>query len=139
MSPNEVLNILNNLNTAKACGHDGISNRILKMCGPGICSSLSRLINLSFSSGQYPYSWKMANVLPLLKKGDRQVFPNYRPVSLLPCISKICENIVFNRLYSFLNEVGFFYHLESGFRPGDSTIMQLIYIVNNNNNNNNII
>ena len=128
-SHNEVLNILNNLNIAKACGHDGISNRILKMCGPGFCSSLSRLIDLSFSSGQYPKSWKMANVLPLFKKGDRQITSNYRPISLLPCISKICEKIVFIRLYSFLNDVGFFYQLQSGFRPGDSTIMQLIYIV----------
>ena len=50
-------------------------------------------------------------------------------VSLLPCISKICEKSVFIRLYNFLNEVGFFYHLQSGFRPGDSTVMQLIYIV----------
>ena len=49
-------------------------------------------------------------------------------VSLLPCISKICEKIVFIRLYNFLNAVGFFYHLQSGFRPGDSTVMQLIYI-----------
>ena len=71
----------------------------------------------------------MANVLPLFKKGDRQVISNYRPVSLLPSISKICEKIVFIRLYNYLNESGYFYHQQSGFRPGNSTVMQLIHIV----------
>ena len=54
---------------------------------------------------------------------------NYRPVSLLPCLSKICEKVAFFHLFNFLNMIGFFYKFQSGFRPGDSTVMQLVYIV----------
>ena len=71
----------------------------------------------------------MANVLPLFKKNNRQLMSNYRPVSLLPSLSKICEKAVFVRLYNFLNNTGFFYRFQSGFKPGDSTVMQLIFIV----------
>ena len=53
---------------------------------------------------------------------------NYRPASLLPSPSKICEKIVFMQLYNFLLDIGFLYRYQSGFRPGDSTINQLIYI-----------
>ena len=54
---------------------------------------------------------------------------NYRPVSLLAGFSKICEKVVFLHLYKFLMEIGFLYELQSGFRPGDSTIKQLIFLV----------
>ena len=54
---------------------------------------------------------------------------NYRPVSLLPSLSKICEKIVFARLYDLLLDIVFLYKYQSSFRPGDSTINQLIYII----------
>ena len=53
----------------------------------------------------------------------------YRPVSPLPCLPKICEKVAFFHLFDFLNMIGFFYRLQSGFRPGDSTVMQLVYIL----------
>ena len=59
----------------------------------------------------------------------RKMKNNYRPVSLLPSLSKICEKIVFARLYDFLLHIGFLYKYQSGFRPGGSTINQLIYII----------
>ena len=52
-------------------------------------------------------------------------------MSLLLCVSKICEKLAFVHLYNFLVEIGFFYHLQSGFRPADSTVIQLIYVVQN--------
>ncbi|CAB4015541.1 Hypothetical predicted protein, partial [Paramuricea clavata] len=71
----------------------------------------------------------MANVVPIFKKGEPQLKVNYRPISLLPCLSKICERIVFIRLYNLLLEIGFLYKFQSGFRPGDSTVNQLLYFV----------
>ncbi len=68
------------------------------------------------------------NVIPIFKKNDRQDKLNYRPVSLLTCLSKICEKIVFIRLYNFLLEIKFLTPFQSGFRPGDSTTNQLILI-----------
>ena len=72
--------------------------------------------------------WKFANVIPIFKKNDRQDKLNYRPVSLWTCLSKICEKIVFIRLYNFLLEIKFLTPFQSGFRPGDSTTNQLILI-----------
>lgn len=129
VSYSEVLSLLQNVNVSKACGHDGIGNKIIKMCAKGLYESLTDFINLTFLSGQFPQSWKLANVIPLFKKGDRQLKVNYRPISLLPSLSKIAERVVFTRLYRFLVDIGFFYSLQSGFRPGHSTINQLVYLV----------
>ena len=111
-----VFKLLSSANVTKACGYDGISNKIIKLCGEGLCNVLTNLINTSFRLGRYPSAWKLANVLLLFKKDDRQLKTNYRPVSLLSCLSKICEKIVFIHLYNFL------YVFQSGFRPGDSTV-----------------
>ena len=124
-----VLHLLSFVNISKASGYDGISNKILRLCSEGLYKPFTTLINTSFRRGQYPSAWKLANVLPLFKKDDRQLKTNYRPVSLLPCLSKICEKVAFFHLFNFLNTIGFFYKFQSGFRPGDSTVMQLVYIV----------
>ena len=125
----EVLSLLRNVNVSKACGHHGISNQVTKMCAEGLNESFTNLINLSFVLGQYPQSWKLTNLIPIFKQGDHQLKINYRPISLLPSLSKIAERIVFTRLYRFLVENGFFYFSQSGFRPGHSTINQLAYLV----------
>ena len=101
---------------------------ILKICADCITSPLCKIINRSFSQGVFPSLWKFANVLPLFKKGDRQHKINYRPVSLLTSLSKICEKIVFFRLYNFLLDIKCLNPFQSGFRPGDSTVNQLIFI-----------
>ena len=127
---NEEVNILlKSVDVGKACGFDGIGNRILKLCANGISSSLSGLANHSFLFGKFPDNWKRANVIPVFKKDDRQSKLNYRPVSLLVSLSKIVEKIVYIRLYNFLLEIGFLNPLQSGFWPGDSTVNQLTYLV----------
>ena len=113
----------------RACGAEVISNRMINHCMYGICTPLTCLINTSLSLGQSLYLWKLANVLPLFKSVSRQLKSNYRPVSPLSCMSKICERIVFRKLYLFLESTGFSYCFQSGFRLGDSTVMQLVYIV----------
>ena len=125
----EVVEILAALDVSKACGVDVIGNRLIKLCAMGLYKPLTHLINLSFVLGQFPSQWKLGNVLPLFKRDNRQLKDNYRPVSLLPCFGKICEKIVFKRVYCLLESTGFFYRLQSGFRPGNSTVMQLVYIV----------
>ncbi len=106
----------------KACGYDGIGNKILK-----ITTSFTSIVNLSLHSRIFHDQWKLANVIPIFKKDDRQSKLNYRPVSLLDSLSKIVEKIVFVRLYNFL--LDFLNPLQSGFRPGDSTVNQLMYLV----------
>ncbi len=103
-SPEEVHKILRSLNVAKAAGPDGVSNRILRECADSLCIPLARLFNFSLTSGVFPSPWKYANVVPVFKKSDRQRVENYRPVSLLPTLSKVLERIVNSSLYSFCME-----------------------------------
>ena len=120
---------MQNVDVTKASGCDGFGNRIIKLCAEGLCPSFTTLINRSFVLGKYPSQWKLANIIPLYKKENRHFKTNYRPVSLLPCLSKLCEKVAFKRLYDYLIEIGFLYNFQSGFRPGDSTVNQLLYIV----------
>ena len=82
---------------------------------------LTSIINQSLYTGIFPENLKLAKVLPLFKKGDNQLFNNYRPISLLPSISKVFERVVFNQLYSYFDENGLFYRSQYGFRKGHST------------------
>ena len=125
----QVLELMKGVDISKACGYDGIGNKIIKLCSQGFHVYFTYFINLSLSLGQYPSAWKLANVIPLFKNDNPQHKVNYRPVSLLASFSKICERVVFFHLYNFLMETGFLYKFQSGFRPGDSTINQLIFLV----------
>ena len=78
----------------------------------------------------YPDIWKLANVTPIFKKGDKQLLKNYRPISLLPICGKVFEIIIFNNLYSNRNANNLTTKNQSGFRPGDSTTNQLLYLIN---------
>ena len=73
--------------------------------------------------------WKIANVTPIFKKSDKQLIKNYRPISLLPICGKIIEKIIFNNLYAYLHRNNLITKNQSGFRPGDSTTNQLLYIL----------
>ena len=66
---------------------------------------------------------------PIFKKGDKQLIKNYRPISLLPICGKILENIIFNNLYTYLNTNNLITKNQSSFRPGDSTTIQLLYLL----------
>ena len=79
-------------------------------------------------SGTFPNFWKYANIQPIHKKGNRQIKNNYRPISLLPICGKIIEKIIFDNVYIFLNNNNLISKHQSGFKPGDSTICQLISI-----------
>ena len=125
----EIRDLSSCLDISKACGPDGISNKIIKICADGLSGAFVKLVNLSFSVGVFPEGWQVANVIPIFKNDDRQSKSNNHPVSLLDSFSKITEKVVFIRLYNFLLEIGFLIPLQSGFRPGDSTVNRLVYLV----------
>ena len=93
-----------------------------------ISKPLSKIFQKSLDQGIYPASWKLANVTALHKKGSIYECNNYRPISLLPCVSKICEKLVFNQIYTYLIRNNLINANQSGFRPGDSTVRQLTAI-----------
>ena len=101
---NEIQKIINKLWSRKSAGHDNIRADLIKCVASEIAKLLSIIFNASLSSGIFPDELKVAKVVPIYKKDYPQEFGNYRPVSVLPCISKILERIVYNRSYEFLSK-----------------------------------
>jgi hypothetical protein len=91
----EIPKVINGLDASKACGPDRIPSRFLKMVAIYIAEPLAKIFNKSMATGTYPALWKTANVKPIFKgKGSPSDIKNYRPISLLPCVSKIFEKVV---------------------------------------------
>ena len=78
----------------QSAGHDDISNFILKGLISSIADPLAHIFNASILSGVFPEQMKIAKVIPLYKKGDKLDPSNYRPISLLPTLSKILEKLM---------------------------------------------
>ena len=124
----DIATLIKNLDPNKAHGHDMISIRMLKLCGKSICKPLDLIFQSSIKQGKFPTEWKKANVVPVHKKGDKQILKNYRPISLLPICGKIFERLIYNNLFEYFIENDFISQNQSGFKPGDSRINQLISI-----------
>ena len=127
-SNNDFEKIIQNFVPNKPHGHDKISIRMIKICGKSICKPLQIIFSQCIDTGSFPLEWKKANVVPVHKKGDKQCLKNYRPVSLLPVCGKIFERLIFNEMFGFLIENNLISSNQSGFKPGDSCINQLLSI-----------
>ena len=121
-----VASTLRNLKACKATGLDKIPAKILKLSANIIAPSLTFIFNLSLATGIYIDEWKQARVTPIFKSGDRRQCENYRPISVLPVVSKVFEKEVFRQLYSYLTENSLLSKFQSGFRPKHSTVTALI-------------
>ena len=126
---NDILKIIRSLNINKAHGHDGISVGMIKMRDESLVQPLSLIFRGCIDTGVYPDTWKKSNIVPVNKKGDKEIVNNYRPVSLLPICSKILEKIIFDSIIRFLNENKLLSDAQSGFRSSDSCEYQLLSIV----------
>ena len=105
LSVAEVRIILQNIDTSKATGPDGIPGVFLKNCAKELAPSFTKLLNISLQAGIFPNSWKMANICPIFKKGDRTNCENYRPISLLSILSKIFERAICNIIYPEIKDL----------------------------------
>ncbi len=112
------------LNPRKAAGSDNIRPSILKQVFPFIIKPLTHIFNNSLRSG-IPDQLKIAKVIPIHKKGDKDVISHYRPISILPCLAKLLERLIINRLNSFLDSHNILSKCQYGFRPGHSTELAL--------------
>ena len=93
-----VQRMLSNINSNKAQGPDGIHGKILKNCAAGLAFPLTTIFRVSYNSGCIPHEWKLANVVPIFKKGSKCEVENYRPISLTCLVMKIFERIVKSKL-----------------------------------------
>ena len=119
-----ISNIICKLNPNKAHGHDGISIRMIQLSRESIVKPLFILFRNCFEASVFPNEWKKGNIIPVYKKGDKQIVGNYRPISLLPIFSKIFERIIFDAIFDYMGQNNFFNSNQSGFRPNDSCIHQ---------------
>jgi hypothetical protein len=104
VSEQDILDMISTLDTNKAVGTDIISNKMLIAVKVQISKPLCMLFNKSLHQNIFPTDWKLAHAIPLFKAGDKSFPSNYRPVSLLSCVSKILENIFFKYIFNHLHE-----------------------------------
>ena len=132
VSPKNVIDAIKQINSSNSCGYDEISSKMIKLCSNEISKPLCKIINQSFDNGIFPNKLKISKVIPLLKNNDKDVdiLTNYRPISLLPCLSKVFEKIVHNQLYTYLQSNQLIYKHQYGFRPNHSTELAALELTN---------
>ena len=113
--------LIQSLKTKTSSGHDEISTVLLKRISSSLSGLLSLMINQSLLTGIFPDRLKIAKVLPLYKKDNPYIFDNYRPISLLPSISKVFEKVVFKQVYEYFHSNNLLYKSQYGFRADHST------------------
>ena len=127
----EISIIIKQLKRKFSLGIDGISTDILKFLPHNIISAITHIFNRSLAEGYFPNKFKTSKIVPVYKKkGSCNKKENYRPVSLLSCLSKIIEKLVSKRIISFLRKQNFFSKYQFGFRKGLSTEHGISLLVN---------
>ena len=128
----EVLRMLNSLDSNKSTGPDEIPVKLLKLIALLIAKPLSQLFNKSLTEGRFPSKFKEANVKPVFKsKGSPSDPTCYRPISILSAVSKVFEKIVYRKVYDHFTEHSLLSDKQSGYRQHHSTQQQLLYLTHN--------
>ncbi len=112
----------------KAVGLDRLPGRLLRAAAPVIAHTLVYIFNISLQSGKFINEWKYAKVIPLFKSGPAIERNNYRPISILPMLSKVLKRFVHTSFTVFLEEFKLFTLAQSGFRQLHSTLTALLQI-----------
>ena len=114
------------MGASRACGPDGITVQMLRCTFSVVGPHLLKLINHCIINCDLPDQWKAATVTALHKKGDTSDPNNYRPISVLPIVAKLCERVVCTQLMAYLISHNVLCHQQYGFRPGQSTEAALL-------------
>ena len=124
--PDTVEKILSSLKNSKSFGLDNIDTFSIKLAAPYIIPTLTHLVNISIVSKKFPLAWKKSKVVPLHKKGDPLSPKNFRPVSILPVVSKILEKAIHIQIIDYMESNKLINPNHHGFRGGHSTTTGLI-------------
>ncbi|MFM1566744.1 MAG: RNA-directed DNA polymerase, partial [SAR86 cluster bacterium] len=125
-----IFNLLKGINPTKAAGLDNIAGKFLKEGASVLATPVTQICNLSISLSAFPDKCKHAKLKPLFKKGATTEAKNYRPISLLPLISKIIEKVIHDQTQKYLDENKIIYKYQSGFRSNHSTNSCLSFLCN---------
>ena len=120
---------ISNLSGNKSCGHDEIPPKLVKEISKQIVKPLTHIYNQSLLTGVIPNELKIALVTPVFKANSKEEFSNYRPISVLPCFSKILEKIMYKRVMKYLDMHSMLFQSQYGFRKKHSTNLATIELV----------
>ena len=122
--------MIDNIRNDVAIGHDDIGARIIKDAKPTLAPVLTKIINLSYELNTFPSCMKLAAIKALHKKDDKNEFANYRPISILPTMSKVFERSATQQLVEYLEKNNIIKANQHAYRKGHSTITCLYEVVN---------
>ncbi len=122
-----VLNTLNDKKSNKSPGPDNICPIILKETKDEIAGALASLFNMSLRQGLVPADWKTAKATPILKKGDRNIPGNYRPIGLTSVVGKMLESIIRDKVIRYLESYSLIRDSQDGFRYKRSCLSNLTF------------
>ena len=125
----EIEDEISKLKSGKSTGPFSISVDILKLLKTVLSKPLEIIFNTSFSSGIVPTDIKLANIIPVFKKGSQTCLSNYRPISLLSVFHKLLEKLMYNRLINFLENHHILFNKQFGFRSKHNTDHAILSIV----------
>ena len=108
---------------------DGISPVLLKHIKHEISKPVTLILNQCLTTGIFPDKLKIAKVVPIYKSDDENIFNNYRPISILPALSKVFEKIVFNQTYAYFDDHNLFFENQYGFRKKHSTELAVLEVI----------
>ena len=127
VSESNVYRLLLSLNPRKSTGIDKIPAKIIRIAAPVITNSLTKIFNMAaIISATVPFEWKIARVTPIFKNGPRNLLNNYRPISILPVVSKLFEKVLYEQLHEYLVTQELLSPRQFGFRKFHSTISALL-------------
>ena len=128
--PDEVMKIIGQLSNSTAFGLDNIDTYIIKLIKEEITPALTHIINLSLRHNTYPEKWKSSKVVPLYKKDDPLNPKNYRPVALIPVLSKVLERVVSQQIIQYLSKNNILNPNHHAYRSKHNTSTAMIQMVN---------
>ena len=129
VSTMDIHKIINTLKDKNSVDHDRMSNKLIKFLKEELSGPLKLIINQSIEHSIFPDLMKIAKVTPLYKKDDVHKLINYRPISVLPVMSKIFERVLHNQLCEYFNRNDLLYSSQYGFRGKHSTELAALELI----------
>jgi len=120
VTESDIKKVLNSLAPKTSYGIDGLSVKFIKIIEDPLVPPLTKIVNQMLASGIFPDFLKTAKITPVYKTGDRKDIKNYRPISVLPSLSKIFEKIILEQMHDYFSSNNLYYNGQYGFRKGHS-------------------
>ena len=129
INESDVIKAIDKLPSNTSSGVDGISPILLKHIKHEISKPVTLILNQCLTMGIFPDILKIAKMVPIYKSNDENIFHNYRPISILPALSKVFEKIISNQTYAYFDDHNMFFGNQYGFRKKNSTELAVLEVI----------